>query len=198
LVTIIGVGNSTQVSVYLRGNTAGITLIDAEGGLSAAAVRVTGYGAAIAVPIPPVDPLPDPNAVKGDPWQFGGVGYDTPGSLTLALDSFDLETGTDDPVLPDEGRIWLGTFTLTATGLSPMDGQLFTAQDPNLQLGDIRTFGGDDGMMPIDIDSFPLASATLTVHVLGSPVVPVPEPAGMLAAIGMILFLRSRVNGPET
>ena len=163
----VPVGGAVSVRVYLRDTTPGAPTLSADGGLGAAAVRVsyTNAGAA-SISNLTTDAVP---AVP--PWDFGT----TTGSVANA--SAVLNNGVDispQGVLPSADRIFVGTFTFTgnAVGTSSL-----TAADPNpangLDTSYFNTGLGLDGL---------ISSSTATVTV-----VPVPEPGALLGVAAVVL-----------
>jgi hypothetical protein len=183
-VTIPGVGGTVEVRIYLRADEDGIGLITGNGGLLTAAVRVSGYGGVLAGPDPENGAIAADNVVGG-PWAFGNANDAPPSGLSLAVGS----TLTEG-VLLDGGRVWIGTFTLIAAGVG---GTTLTAGDPNPENdGDLFTFGFPDiGQDGTAIDRYGISGAPLTVTV---SVTPVPEPAGLLLAGGVLVTAVRRVR----
>jgi hypothetical protein len=157
----VQVGSTVAVRVYLRDTTGGAPTLGANGGLGAAAVRVSYTNSASAsIASDAVPSIP--------PWEYGTTLGTVAGASAVVNDGSDIAG-----VLPSGDRILLGTFTFTghAVGSSSL-----TALDPNPGSGtDTAYYGNGAGLDAL------IGTATATVNVT-----PVPEPAVLALAAGVL------------
>ncbi|HVK11129.1 MAG TPA: PEP-CTERM sorting domain-containing protein [Gemmataceae bacterium] len=154
-------GQTIRVRVYLKEREAGAPKLNSNNGLLTSAVRVT-YGASSAATVKDLD-----KDVTGaiPPWADALKNGSNADSAVLNLTTSITAT---EGVKPTGDRVFLGTFTFTGNQVGTVN---LTAADPNSSSDfDTFSFSGSIGYDPL-IDP---GTAVLTV-------VPVPEPATMLA-----------------
>ncbi|MFO0936534.1 MAG: hypothetical protein U0798_08495 [Gemmataceae bacterium] len=166
--SINSLGGTVAIRVYLHDTTRGATILNANGGLGSAAVRLT-YNSPSGVAR--VNSLASDVTGAIPPWSaYTTLGSDVPNNAVINEFS-----STTAGVLPDsDGRIFLGTFVLT--GIAPGTVNL-TATDPNSTTNfDTTYFVTGDGIDSQIAD----ANAVLTFTV-----VPEPQVTIVLSIVGL-------------
>lgn len=155
-------GNTLPIRIYLRDTTTGAPTLGANGGLGSSAVRLSYTNSSVAS-------IAIPGGVAGaiPPWESGNSTGSVAGS-SAAL-NVGIFTVQPNGALPQGDRIFLGTFTFTASSVGTSS---LTAADPNPASNfDTTYYSNGDGLDTL----ISTASATLNVT-------PVPEPAALLLA----------------
>ena len=152
--------------MYLVATPTTATTINADGGLATAGVRVTFNNPAGVAGVVSASDVKPATPANGGQFDFGTPSADAT-SAAVSNASFGGVT------FPASDRVLLGTFTFAGQSVGTTT---LGAVDPNpAQLGDISSFTSS---APFDQPGFlPPGAATLQV-------VPVPEPAFVLAAAG--------------
>jgi len=117
-----------------------------------------------------LNPTLGADLMPGAGWDFTAAGSNA-NSAALTLGAF------GSGVQPSSGRALLGTFRFTASSTLLGDVAI-SAGDPNLGLGDVATY---TSITNLDF-ARNIAPGTATISV-----VPVPEPAGVLAVTGLAI-----------